>query len=102
MKAIKNEDIQLIKIHSNVPITSARIGNALQRAYSNKMYAKFYTDKYFVQVNFARDGNISVSSNIKSPQFINDLSKKSRQGWTMSLVKSFLYQWLQISRKMLY
>lgn len=99
---IKNEDIQLIKIHNNVPITTARIGNALQRAQSNKMYAKFYTDKYFIQVNFARDGNISVSSNIRSPQFINDLLRKNRQGWTMPLVKSFLYQWLQISRKMLY
>lgn len=99
---IHNEDIQLIKIYGNVPLTSSKIGTALQRAQSNKMYAKFYTDKYFVQVNFARDGNISVSSNIRSPQFVNDLWRKSRQGWTMSSVKAFLYQWLQISRRLLY
>lgn len=99
---IVNEDVQLIKVYGNVPLTASRIGNAIQRAYSNKMYAKFYTDKYFIQVNFARDGNISVSSNIRTPQFVSDLWRKNKQGWTIPLVKSFIYQWLQISRKILY
>lgn len=102
LKRIITDDIQLIRISPGVPLTSMRISTALQRAASNRMYAKFYTDKYFIQVNFARDGDISVSSNIRSPQFVSDLWRKSKQGWTIPVVKSFLYQWLQISRKVLY
>lgn len=99
---IINEDVQLVRIYDNVPLTASKIGSALQRAYSNKMYARFYNNKFFIQVNFARDGNISVASNIRNPQFIADLYKRNRQRWTLPLVKSFLYQWLSISRKLLY
>lgn len=98
---IIKDDIQLVRISPGVALTPVRISNALQRAYSNKMYAKFYTDRYFIQVNFARNGDISVSSNIRSPQFIADLSRRSSRGWTLPIVKSFIYQWLQISRRSL-
>lgn len=101
MKKILNDDIQLIRVSPGVPLTPTRINTALQRAYSNKMYAKFYTDKYFIQVNFARDGSISVASNIRLPAFVNDLSRRSSKKWTIPDVKSFIFQWLQISRNLL-
>lgn len=101
MKKIINDDIQMIKLSPGVPLTTTRVSNAIQRAYSNKMYAKFYTNKFFIQVNFARNGDISVSSNIRSPQFVNDLYRRNKQGWTLPLVKSFVYTWMQINRRTL-
>lgn len=102
MRRILNDDVQLVKINSGTILTPYMISSALQKAYGNKMYAKFYTNKLFIQVNFARDGNISVSSNIRSQAFLQDLWKKNQQGWTMSNVKAFIYQWMQISRRVLY
>lgn len=101
MRRILNDDIQLIKVGSSTVLTPVMIGRALQKAYGNKMYAKFYTDKFFIQVNFARDGNISVSSNIRSQAFLQDLWKKNQQGWNMNNVKSFIYTWMQVSRRTL-
>lgn len=102
MRRIINEDVQLIHIGPNTALTSIAVDTALRRAQSNKLYAKFYTDKVFIQVNFARDGNISVSSNIKTPSFMSEYSRLSNQGWTFTSVKNFVYQWMQISRKVLY
>lgn len=102
MKRILNDDIQLIKINKGTVLTPSMVGQAIQRAYSNKMYAKFYTDKFFIQVNFARNGDISVSSNIRSPIFVNDLWKKNQSGWSISKVKAFIYQWMSLSRRTLY
>lgn len=102
MKKILRDDIQIIKLSPGVPLTSARISVALQRARSNYLYAKFCSGDLFIQVNFARNGDISVSSNIRTPAFVNDLSKKSRQRWTIPLVKSFVYQWMQLSRRIIF
>lgn len=102
MRRIINDDVQLVKVNPGTVLTPSVVGQVIQRAYSNKMYAKFYTDKIFIQVNFARNGDISVSSNIRSPVFINDLWKKNQNGWSIPLVKSFIYQWMQVSRRTLY
>lgn len=102
MKRVLSDDVQIVKVSPGVPLSSSRISSALQKAYSNKMYAKFYVNKLFIQVNFARDGNISVSSNIRSPQFVADLARYSKQGWTLPKVKSFVYQWVTLSRRLLY
>lgn len=102
MRRILNDDVQLIRIGRNTVLSPVIIQRALQRAYSNKMYAKFYTDKYFIQVNFMRDGTISVASNIRNQAFLQDLWKKNQQGWTMAYAKSFVYQWLQLSRRVLH
>lgn len=102
LKKILNDDVQLVRLYPNSVLTPAKISQILHKAYGNKMYAKFYTDKFFIQVNFARNGDISVSSNIRHQGFLNDLWKKSQIGWTMPVVKSFVYQWMQISRRVLH
>lgn len=102
MKRIINESVQLLHIGPNTLLTPTQISRVLQRAQGDKMYAKFYTDKVFIQVNFARDGNISVSSNIKSQPFLRDYTKYSQEGWSMMNVKTLVYQWMQLSRRMLY
>ena len=97
MKII-NEDVQLIHISPTTKLTPPMITSILYRAMGNKMYAKFYTDKVFIQVNFAKDGTISVASNIRDGAFLRDYNNKCRIGWNFALVKSFIYQWMQASR----
>lgn len=94
--------VQLIHVGPHTVLSPHIITNAIQKAYNRKLYAKFYTDKYFIQVNFAWNGNISVSSNIRNQAFLQDLYKKNQEGWNLSNVKSFCYQWMQISRRTLY
>ena len=91
----------MVHIGPNTPLTPVAIQYALQRASSNKMYAKFYTDKYFIQVNFMKDNTINVSSNIKAPQFVNSLVRYTQQGWTMATVNQFVYLWMQTNRRSL-
>lgn len=98
---ILNESIQLIHIKPNVPLSASAVSYALQMASANRMYAKFYTDKYFIQVNFLKDYTISVSSNITLPHFIQSLRRYESRGWTFSSVKQFVYQWMQLNRRQL-
>ena len=102
LKKILNDDVQLIRLYPNTALTPAKISQVLQKAHGNKMYAKFYTDKYFIQVNFARDGNISVSSNIRHQRFLQDLWKKNQQGCNLANVKAFVFQWMKLSRRVLH
>lgn len=102
MRRIYNEDVQLIRVGPGVNLTPAMIDNAMHRAMGNKMYAKFYTDKVFIQINFARDGNISVASNVRTMSFVNDLAYNNRLGWTYSSAKAFIYKWMNVSRTLLY
>lgn len=101
MIKIINESVQLIHIDSSTTLTPQSIQYALMRAMSNKMYAKFYTDKYYITVNFNRDNTINVSSNITLPQFVSSLWKMSQLGWTFERVKTFIYTWMQLNRKSL-
>lgn len=98
---IINENTQLIHIGPTTRLTSTSVMYALQRARSSRSYAKFYTDKYFIQVNYMRDGTMNVASNIVNPSFVNSLRRFEQQGWTDSRAKEFIYQWMQISRKTL-
>lgn len=98
---IVNESVQMIHLGPNTPLTFTSINYALQRARSNHMYAKFYTDKYFIQVNFMKDSTINISTNIKSPQVIYDLNRMESRGWTFSRAEEFVYRWMQTYRKTL-
>jgi hypothetical protein len=95
------ESIQLIHIKPNAALTPTAINYALQKARSNWMYAKFYTDTAFIQVNFMRDNTISVATNIRNPQCVNQLWKYNQQGWTFNSVKDFVYRWMQVNRKLI-
>ena len=99
---IIKEGVQLIHIGPNTDLTMTAINYALLRAKSRSMYAKFYTDKNFIQVNFMKDGTINVSTNIRYPACVNDLWKKNQIGWSLPLAKAFVYQWMQLSRRVIY
>lgn len=100
MKII-DESVQMIHIGPHTALTQTAVQYALQRAAADRMYAKFYTDRYFIQVNFMKDQTINVSSNIKAPQFVQSLWKYEQQGWTMATTKQFVYLWMQTNRRSL-
>lgn len=91
----------MVHIGPNTALTLTTINYALLRAKSNCMYAKFYTDKYFIQVNFMRDGTINVSTNINNMSCMNDYHRKDKLGWTFPRAKQFVYQWMQLSRRVI-
>ena len=99
---IYNEDIQVVKVSQGANLTTSMISSAISSAYSNKMYAEFTTGKLFIRIDFSRSGMISVSSNIKYSGFIKDLVRNTNYGWNISRVKSFVYQWMNISRRLIY
>lgn len=102
MRRILNDSAQLIRVYPHTILTPTVIRQALTRAQSSRMYAKFYTDKFFIQVNFMRDGSISVASNIRHQAFLQDLWKKNQIGWNLAYATSFVYTWMQLSRKVLH
>ena len=100
MIAIHDESVRLVPVKKGQVLRSQEVTYALQLASSNFCYAKFYSDKYFIQVNFMRDLSISVSSNITLPQFVTSLNRYSSH-WTFSSVRDFIYQWTVISRRII-
>lgn len=99
MLKIINENVQMIHIGPTTKLTSTSILYALQRARASRTYAKFYTDKYYIQVNYMKDGSVNVASNITNIAFSNDLRRLDQQGWNDSRAKEFIYRWLQINRR---
>ena len=95
------ESVQLIHLSPNTALTLTAINYALTKAASNKMYAKFYTDKVFIQVNFMKDNTINVATNIRNPVCLQQLWKYNQRGWSFNSAKDFVYQWMQKSRRLI-
>ena len=96
---IVDESVQMVHISPSESLTPNTINQVLHRARLGYTYARFYTDKVFIQVNYMRDGTISVSSNIRNPAFLIDYKRNESYGWTESRVKYFVYQWMSHYRK---
>jgi len=95
------EDVKMIRLGANTALTTSQISKAVQDAFGSRGSAKFCTDKLWIQVSFLRDGTPVVSSNIRSQRFLRDYHEKSKR-WTIQSIKSFVYQWMQLSRRTLY
>ena len=95
------EGVQMIHVGPNTALTLTQIQMVCRKAKMNYMYAKFYTDKYFIQVNFMRDNTINLSTNIKNPSFITQYRRYEKEGWTFGRVVEFIYGWMQIKRRSL-
>lgn len=96
---IVNESVQMIHIGPSESLTPGVINQVLHKARLGYNYARFYTDKVFIQVNYMRDKTISVSSNIRNPAFLVDYRRNENYGWTESRVRYFVYQWMSHYRK---
>ena len=94
------ESVQMIHLGPSTALTMTAINYALTKAASNKMYARFYTDKVFIQVNFMKDNTINVATNIRNPMCLQQLWKYEQRGWSFNSAKEFVYQWMQLSRKL--
>ena len=93
---------KIIQIRPDEPVSSQKIIQALNTMLNSGSCAKFITDGYYIQFNFSRDGNISCSSNIRNPTFLQERNYYDRLGWNISVASNFVYQWMTTYRKTLY
>lgn len=93
---------KVIQISPTESIDTSKIVQILNTMLYTGSCAKFITDGYYIQFNFSRDGNISCSSNIRNPTFLQERNYHDNQGWTVGLASAFIYQWMTIYRRTLY
>ena len=88
------ESIQLIHINAGTDITIPLIKRALVMARTNKDYAKFFLDKYYISVAYQKDENVIFSHNIKDLQFQRELDVLERKGYNLDKYSYFICRWL--------
>ena len=94
MKLRINESIQLIHINSGTNITIPLIKRALVMARSNKDYAKFFLDKWYMSVAYQKDNSVIFSHNIRSLEFQRELNVMEKQGYNLDKYSFFICKWL--------
>ena len=102
MVTLLDETIQLIHINPNKEVTDALVRRALIMAKSTKNYAKFYTDRFYIIVNFNRDNTLNISHNIRNLDFYRELmrlQKTVKNKTDISLYSIFITRWLNKIRK---
>ena len=97
-----NESVEIVYVSESSPLTLDKIEYVMKRAAVNHCYAKFITGDLYIQISFQVDGTLAVASNIRSIVFLNDLWWQNKSGWTWLRAKTFIYQWMQLGRKMIY
>lgn len=95
-----NESTQLIHVDSTHELTKSVISYALNSARSSRRYAKFYSNKYYINVTFQRDGTILIASNYKS-DFVFNKKLKEIESYKYGLYTTtyFIWYWMNIIRK---
>lgn len=63
-------------------------------ARTNKDYAKFFLDKYYISVAYQKDENVIFSHNIKDLQFQRELDVLERKGYNLDKYSYFICRWL--------
>lgn len=102
MVTLLNETIQLIHINPNVEVNTALVKRAMVMAKSTKNYAKFYTDKYYIIVNFNKDNTMNISYNIRNLDFYREfmrLQNTVKSKTDISAYAIFITRWLNKIRK---
>lgn len=102
MITLLNETIQLIHITSDTKVSPEMVKHALVSAKVCKNYAKFYTDKFYITVNFNKDNTMSVSHNIRNLDFYRELMRiqnNNRNNSNISLYAQFISRWINKIRK---
>lgn len=96
------ESIQLIHIDGKKDVTPELVKHALVAAKACKNYAKFYTDKFYITVNFHKDNTMSVAHNIRNRDFYRELMRLQnniKQQTNIQLYSIFIARWLNKIRR---
>lgn len=95
------EGTQLIHVSGDTELKKSVINYALLSAKASRRYAKFYSNKYYIEVTFQRDGSIRIASNYRinalfNRQIYNLDNNKFHLGETIN----FIWLWMNKIRKL--
>lgn len=101
MIPILNEEVQRIKCNKDKEVTNKVITNALLKARWRYHYARFYTNKYYIEVSFRNDGTVQISSNYRCNMVFNKAIKQlENKKYTIGNVTYFIWLWINRIRKL--
>ena len=97
---ILEEGTQLIHVSADTELTKSVINFALVSARTSRRYAKFYSNKYYIEVTFQRDNSIRIASNYRyNYQFDRELTKLENRPFKLVDTINFIWLWMNRIRK---
>ena len=98
---ILTEGTQLIHVSADTELTRQVINFALVSARTSRRYAKFYSNKYYIEVTFQRDGTVHISSNYRFNTLFNrQLYELEKKPFRITETVNFIWIWMNKIRKM--
>lgn len=101
MIPILTEGTHLIQVSSGTELKASVINYALLDARATHRYAKFYSNKYYIEVTFQRDGSVRIASNYRTNIMFNrQLVDIDNKPFKVGAVTNFIWIWMNRIRKL--
>ena len=98
---ILTEGTQLIHVSADTELTRQVINFALVSARTSRRYAKFYSNKYYIEVTFQRDGTVRMASNYRFNTLFNrQLYELEKKPFRITETVNFIWIWMNKIRKL--
>ena len=95
------EGTQLIHVSADTELNKQVITYALLSARTSLRYAKFYSNKYYIEVTFQRDGSVRIASNYRTnPTFNRQLNLIDERPYRQADTTNFIWLWMNKIRKL--
>lgn len=101
MVTLITESTQLIQVSNKTELKQSVINYALLTARANRRYAKFYSNKYYIEVTFQRDNTVRIASNYRTNVVFNkQLVRLDSMPFRIGSITNFIWLWMNRLRKM--
>lgn len=98
---MEDQSQYLIRVSSNTELTRHVINYTLQSARALRRYAKFYSNKYYIEVTFQRDNTVRISTNYRYNYYFNrQLTELEKHPFKLSEYINFIWLWMNRIRKL--
>lgn len=98
---ILTEGTQLIHVSSDTELTKNVITFALNSARASRRYAKFYSNKYYIEVTFQRDNTVRIASNYRwNVLFNRQIVELENHPFRITETVNFIWLWMNRIRKL--
>lgn len=95
-----DEGTQLIHVSADTELKKNVISFAITSARTSRRYAKFYSNKYYIEITFQRDGTIRIYSNYRTNTMFNkQLVAIDGRPFKLGDVVNFIWLWMNRIRK---
>lgn len=95
------EGTQLIHVSADTELKTSVINYALQNARASRRYAKFYSNRYYIEVTFQRDNTIRIATNYRNNMYFNkQLNILEKQPYKLGTTVNFIWLWMNRLRKL--